>query len=174
MINTSFFMGQRFGGLAGLALAFLMAGCASIVSKSDWPVTFNSNPKGAEIVISDKNGKEIHRSITPTTLTLPASSGYFSAARYDFDVKLAGYTVSKGTVSANLNGWYVGNLVFGGVVGFLVVDPATGAMFRLPKEATVDLTKTTGVSPKDRALRIVCVNDIPIDLKKRLVRLDRR
>ncbi len=164
--------GKEWGAMGCAVSALLTAGCASIVSKSDWPVTFSSNPKGAEIVISDKSGREIHRSITPTTLTLPASSGYFSAARYEFEVKMAGYTATKGTVSAGLNGWYVGNLLFGGLVGLLVVDPATGAMFRLPEDATVNLTKTTGVTSTERALRIMALNEIPAEWKTKLVRLE--
>jgi hypothetical protein len=75
-------------------------------------------------------------------------------------------------VSAGLNGWYLGNLLFGGLVGLLVVDPATGAMFRLPEDATVNLTKTTGVTSKDRTLRILALNDIPSEWKTKLVRVD--
>jgi hypothetical protein len=172
MRNNPVWSGKKWGAVACAASVILTAGCASIVSKSDWPVTFSSNPKGAEIVISDKSGREIHRSITPTTLTLPASSGYFSAARYEFEVKMAGYTATRGTVSAGLNGWYLGNLLFGGLVGLLVVDPATGAMFRLPEDATVNLTKTTGVTSKDRTLRILALNDIPSEWKTKLVRVD--
>ncbi|MEY5009387.1 MAG: hypothetical protein RLZZ253_526 [Verrucomicrobiota bacterium] len=45
-------------------------------------------------------------------------------------------------------------------------------MFRLPEEATVNLTKTTGVTSKDRALRILALNDIPSEWQTKLVRLD--
>ena len=27
-----------------------------------------------------------------------------------------------------MNGWYIGNILFGGLIGFLIVDPLTGAM----------------------------------------------
>lgn len=30
-----------------------------------------------------------------------------------------------------MDGWYMGNLLFGGFIGFLIVDPATGAMWKL-------------------------------------------
>jgi hypothetical protein len=30
-----------------------------------------------------------------------------------------------------MDGWYIGNILFGGVIGFLIVDPATGAMWKL-------------------------------------------
>ena len=30
-----------------------------------------------------------------------------------------------------MDGWYIGNIVFGGLIGWLVVDPASGAMWKL-------------------------------------------
>lgn len=158
--------------ILGAAVVLLTAGCASIVSKSDWPITFNSNPSGAEIVITDKHGKEIHRGTTPTTLTLHASAGYFSPARYDVEVKLAGYNVGKGSVSANLNGWYVANIVFGGLIGLLIVDPVTGAMFKLPDQYTVNLTKSVAAAPDEHTLHIVSIDDVPVELRGKLIRLN--
>lgn len=36
-----------------------------------------------------------------------------------------------------MNGWYIGNLLFGGIIGLLIVDPATGAMWTLiPRKLT--------------------------------------
>jgi len=156
---------------AGIA-ALLTAGCASIISKSDWPMTFNSNPSGAEIVVTDSSGKEIHRGTTPTTLTLHAASGFFSGARYDVEVKLSGYNATKGSVSANINGWYWGNILLGGIIGMLIVDPATGAMFELPEQYTVNLTKSVAATQEDRALHIVSINDLPQDLRAKLVRVN--
>ncbi|MCX8089927.1 MAG: hypothetical protein N3I86_03190 [Verrucomicrobiae bacterium] len=158
--------------MVAVGVAFLTAGCASIVSKSEWPITFASNPSGAEIVITDKDGREIHRGTTPTTLTLRASAGYFSPARYDVEVKLAGYNTGRGSVSANLNGWYVGNLLFGGLIGFLVVDPLTGAMFRLPEQYTINLTKSVALNPDERALKIVSISEVPSELRSKLIRIN--
>jgi uncharacterized protein YceK len=36
--------------------ALLLSGCASIVSKSNWPITINSSPTEAKISIKDKKG----------------------------------------------------------------------------------------------------------------------
>ena len=33
--------------------------------------------------------------------------------------------------------WYAGNIVFGGIIGALV-DPAAGAMWKLPKEVNIN------------------------------------
>jgi len=155
----------------GMVVALLAAGCASIVSHSNWPITFNSNPSGAEIVITDRNGNQIHRGTTPTTLTLKSSSGFFSPARYDVEVKLAGYNVANASVSAEINGWYFGNLFFGGLIGMLVVDPATGAMWRLPQQYTVNLVKASSAAPNQHALHIVSISDLPAELRAKLIPL---
>ena len=47
--------------------AFLMfaplfiTSCASIFGKSSYPVSINSNPNGANLSITDKNGKEVYK-----------------------------------------------------------------------------------------------------------------
>ena len=127
--------------------ALLSVGCASILSKSDYPVTFNSNPPGANISIVNKKGKEIYKGKTPYTVTLPASSGFASGARYDVTANKEGHFEAKGTLSSGLDGWYIGNILFGGLLGILIVDPATGAMFNLVDEFTINLQKTTETPP---------------------------
>jgi hypothetical protein len=36
-----------------------------------------------------------------------------------------------GSVDCNVNGWYIDNNLFGGLIGMLIVDPITGAMYKL-------------------------------------------
>lgn len=109
----------------------LCSGCASIVSKSHYPVTINSTPPGATVTIKDKRGKEIHKAVTPATITLRSGAGYFSPAKYSLNYEKEGYEKAVSSLSAGFDGWYVGNIVFGGLIGLLIVDPATGAMWRL-------------------------------------------
>ena len=151
-----------------LASASLLAtGCASIVSKSDWPVTFKSNPSGAKIVIRDHQGKELHNGTTPFTVTLHASKGYLQAATYNFEVTQEGFKPASGTVKAGVNGWFFGNFGFGGLIGFLIVDPLTGAAFRLPPEASVDLLPVT-TAASTSSLTILALNDVPPQLRSQL------
>lgn len=37
------------------------------------------------------------------------------------------------TLTTGPSGWYVGNVVFGGLIGLLIVDPATGAMWGISR-----------------------------------------
>jgi uncharacterized protein YceK len=55
----------------------LLTGCASIVSKSSWPITINSSPSEAKISIKDKKGIEIYTGNTPATLKLKSGAGFF-------------------------------------------------------------------------------------------------
>lgn len=112
-------------------VCLLSSGCASIVSKSKWPVTINSNPSGANVTIKDSHGVEIQRGTTPMIATLPSKDGYFRSASYQFTFQKDEYSVANSALSAHLNGWYWGNILFGGLIGFVIVDPSTGAMWKL-------------------------------------------
>ena len=129
-----------------MAFALLSVGCASIVSKSDYPVTFDSNPSGADISIVDKKGKVIFEGKAPYTATLPASSGYFAASRFDVTANKDGFTESKLSLSAELDGWYLGNLFSWGALG-LILDPASGAMFKLDDRLTINLKEKETSTP---------------------------
>ncbi len=52
------------------------------------------------------------------------------------------------TFDTKLDGWYFGNLIFGGLLGILIIDPATGAMWRLDETFTVYLD---GEPPEEAA-----------------------
>jgi hypothetical protein len=118
-----------------------LVGCASIVSHSSWNVTIDSNPMGAALVVRDGYGNSLQSGTAPLTLTLNSGDGYFGRARYSIDASLPGYSNSRTQFSASFNGWYVGNIVFGGLLGFLVIDPLTGAMWRLDDHVVVQLNK---------------------------------
>lgn len=112
-------------------VCFLSSGCASIVSKSQWPVTINSNPGGATVTVKDSRGIEMQRGATPMTVNLSSKAGYFKSASYQFTFEKDGYYPANSSLSAHLNGWYWGNIIFGGLIGIVIVDPATGAMWKL-------------------------------------------
>ena len=125
-------------------LSLFFSGCASIVSKSDWPVSIQSNPSGANVGILDENGIVVASGKTPAIITLSAKSGYMQPAKYRFKFYKEGYQETVCSHSARFNGWYVGNIVFGGLIGMLLVDPVTGAMWRIPGPVQVDLVEASG------------------------------
>lgn len=134
--------------LVVFVIAILLTGCASIVSKSEWPVSIQTNPPGAECAIFKVNGPDtpdqiLHRGTTPVIVVLDSASGYFKPAKYNVECYKEGYYSSSLSFSASWNGWYAGNILFGwfGIVGALVVDPMTGAMWRLDDTRVINLQR---------------------------------
>lgn len=136
-------MKTTFTALAA-CMPLALSGCASIVSQSQYPVTISSVPSGATVVVRDAQAKEIHKAQTPATLTLPAGSGYFSRASYTFEFSKEGHANAQTFVPAMLDPWYVGNIIFGGLIGLLIVDPVTGAMWQLDDSVAATLTPLAG------------------------------
>ncbi len=123
-----------------IIIATLMSGCASIVSNSTWPVAIQSIPEAAKFTIRNQKGVKVHTGTTPVTIGLSSGAGYFDGEKYTLQFTKAGFQEKNTTLDTSLNGWYFGNLAFGGLIGMLIVDPSTGAMFRLPENFSTDLT----------------------------------
>ena len=154
--------------------SLLHTNCATIVSKSSYPVSITTNPRGAQLSITDKKGKEIFKGITPATIKLKSGAGYFSRAEYQVKLSAPGYQENIIPITFKLNGWYFGNILLGGLIGMLIIDPASGAMWRLDKEfteiyKTLPLT-TAGNTP---TMEVIDVKDVPAHLTKHLVRLNK-
>jgi hypothetical protein len=126
-----------------LTIPLFLTGCASILDGGPKTVQINSNPEGAKVTISNREGKEICVQTTPATISLKRSSGFFEGEDYTFHFEEAGYYPYETHVQSTLDGWYVGNVVFGGLIGLLIVDPATGDVFTLsPRKVSCNLIST--------------------------------
>jgi hypothetical protein len=153
--------------------ALSVCSCASIVSKSNWPVTVTSTPPGAKVTITnDRNGQALHVAETPTTVTLRSGAGFFRTARYKVEYSRPGFAPTTSYVSADMNGWYAGNIVFGGLIGLLIVDPATGAMFRLPSEHYATLVPTRASLDSKANLYVTSIDKVPLHLRSQLERMN--
>ena len=153
-------------------VAVVLVGCASIVSKSEYPVAITSNPTGADFTVKRRSGIPIASGVTPATIVLPASDGYFQPAKYTIEFRRKGVLQSV-PITAKIDGWYFGNLIFGGViVGMLIVDPATGAMWRLDDTVVANFQQTADAGNGQRALRIVDIDSLPMQYRGRLVALN--
>lgn len=159
--------------LIGPGLAFSMTACSSIVSQASYPVTIDSAPSGANISISDEKGNRVFEGSGPATLSLRSGDKYFSRAMYTVEVESDGMVYTS-TLRPSLDRWYFGNVLFGGLVGFLVVDPLTGAMYKLPEQFTIDVpaANTAPSAPstasKGLSVQVLSMADIPIDLRDEL------
>lgn len=92
------------------------SGCASIVSGQKQQLTFNSEPADATVTI---NGAVVGK--TPMTFMVDRKSEVSVSFMKD------GYKSQSLILSTTLNGWFWGNIVFGGFLGS-TTDAASGAM----------------------------------------------
>lgn len=153
------------------AAILILTSCASIVSKSTYPLTINSTPNNASISITDSKGQEIFLGNTPAVVKLKAGSGFFSRAEYQVRFSSPGYEDRVVPVLFKLDGWYFGNIILGGVIGMLIVDPATGAMWKLETEF-MNETLNTNTASLNAEMKILNINQIPENWKEHLVVLE--
>lgn len=148
-----------------------LAACSSIFSKSDYPVSINSSPDGATFSITNRAGQKVHSGTTPNTITLNSSAGFFKGETYTVILNKPGFTSKTYTINSSVDGWYFGNILLGGVIGMLIVDPATGAMFNLPEHVQVSLdAQSTSITPNQLILgSIESLND---EQRAKLIRIN--
>ena len=94
-----------------------LTGCASIISGRHQTVTFTSNPDDAVVTI---DGKQLGK--TPLTAQLDRKSGAQVVT-----LEKSGYKPVTFQLKATVNGWFFGNLIFGGLLGSST-DSSTGAI----------------------------------------------
>lgn len=160
--------------LSIFATAILMSGCASIVSQSSWPVAIKSNPDQAKFTITNQKGDVIHTGITPSTVSLSSGAGYFDGESYKIKFSREGYDDTISTLDSKINGWYFGNFLFGGLIGLLVIDPSTGAMWKLPESIQQELpqNKHSELLINSNDFSIISINDVPKNQRDKLIKLN--
>lgn len=114
-----------------LIICTALTGCATIVHGGPRPVSVASTPAGAKVSIYDRSNTLVQTNTTPFVAQLPTKYKYFKGQQYRLVFELPSYSSAEVRLNSTMSGWYLGNLVFGGVVGMLIVDPLTGAMYNL-------------------------------------------
>jgi hypothetical protein len=119
-------------GILGASL--FAGGCASIVNGGDREISIATQPPGATASVRKSGGNildivAVER--TPCTISLDPKKSYFSGQSYTLRLELPGYKVTEVELTPQMSGWYWGNLLMGGLIGMLAVDPATGAMWNI-------------------------------------------
>lgn len=136
------------------AFGVLFSGCASLMKESDKQVIqFDSDPQYAEIFIRDmSDNKIIFKSQTPVRVDLKLAHRYSTGKTYKVSVAKKGYdhTVFLLKPTADKAYYGLGNFVFGGIPGWFVVDPITGAMWDLEHDSNE--TRVEKIS--DEVLRV--------------------
>ena len=172
---------------AMLCLFMALTGCATIIGSSTQVMPISSTPSDAAISITDEKGTEIFKGMTPTTVTLQKNTGsYFGKKSYSVKISKDGYESAVIPVTASANGWYIGgNIIFGGLIGWLIVDPFNGGMYTLSPEY-VNATLAGGppqnnpeqsnpghnTSSANGSITVMLMQDVPDELRSKLHRVN--
>ena len=154
---------------ATIALVFLLSSCATVFNRVNRPVQVDSTPTGLSIEIKDRDGKLIHTGTTPSTVTLSSKYGFFTGQSYTITARQGGRVVGTSQLNAQVSPWYFGNIVLGGLLGMVVIDPATGAMWTLPKSVHVGPAPLAAAA--EGSVKILTLAEVPSNLRPKLVRI---
>ena len=144
--------------------AVSVGSCATIFTATKYKVSLNTTPDGAGITIENRAGKVIYEGVTPATVKLKSAAGYMKKEEYIITFTKNGYAKKPVNISANLDGWYIGNILLGGFIGMLIVDPVSGAMYKIAKEDRV--IDETLQPANEQALQVYDINDMPDNINK--------
>jgi len=103
----------------------LLSSCATILGGGpQQKVSVKADQASVSFLIKDQTGTVVFEGKDPGTLTLAKKY------TYTVEVSLDGYAKQTIMISQGINGWFWGNLCFGGVIG-MGVDFLTGSMWDL-------------------------------------------
>ncbi|WP_407484978.1 PEGA domain-containing protein [Elizabethkingia miricola] len=141
--------------LAFSALFLTTTSCATIISGSKQAIKFTSTPSEATVFID-----EVEMGKTPFETKLERKRGY------NVMIKLEGYKPYETKLTKEFNAWYLGNILFGGIIG-LVIDPITGAIYNLtPKQINAQLGEGTAFKTSKNGINIAVSLKIDENWKK--------
>ncbi|MEO9849801.1 MAG: PEGA domain-containing protein [Reichenbachiella sp.] len=134
--------------LSGISLSiFLLSSCASIIHGPTQTVDFSSQPTGATIII---DGKEYGK--TPHAIELRRKGrekdDKSQKQVYDVQIELDRYYPYDLKVKREMDGWFLGNVLIGGLIG-IIIDASNGSMYKLtPDQIIAQMDKLTAMNNK--------------------------
>jgi len=160
-----------------LILVIVFMGCATIIGDKTQLMPINSAPDSATILITDEKGTQVFRGQTPTSVTLQKSDGsYWGGKDYTVRISKEGYDAQTIAVTSSPNGWYIaGNLLFGGLIGWFIVDPLNGGMYNLsPEQITASLGEKSAYNNdfSNGSISIVLIENVPRQLRDKMIRIN--
>ena len=120
-----------------LATVAALSGCATIIGSPTHLMQVSSEPTEATVSITDEKGLEVFKGSTPASVTLKKSDGtYWGGKSYTVVVSKEGFEPRTIPLTTEVNVYYIGgNFVFGGLIGWFIIDPLGGHMYDLKPEA---------------------------------------
>ncbi|MBI4396438.1 MAG: hypothetical protein HY548_05040 [Elusimicrobia bacterium] len=158
------------------AAAAVLSGCATIIGKGGpQMVVLSSDPDRAQVTVQDAaTGFVVYRGATPTQVYLLKRAGFFRGKSYVVTFQKPGYQSLQVPIHCRTNGWYVtGNLFFGGLIGWLIIDPASGAMWALSPEQVEGRLEPKRAKGAPAEIRVSLLEEVPAALRSQMTLLTR-
>ncbi len=147
--------GSKFLSLICICCALAGSGCATIVSPGPDYVFVTSVPNGATVTI---DGRQVGQTPLNASINRRASTIAFSKIGYQ--------TVTSG-VPKEFNGWVVGNVFIGGIIG-IIIDAVSENIMKVSGTISANLPKLESGDSQERPARPANnprkqpIHDIPI------------
>lgn len=146
-------------------LSLTLTNCASILNGTTQDIPVNSTPAQAQLVIKTTSGSEVFKGATPATVKLSRGSAY------SVTLKLQGYNDANIMLGQKVSGAFIGNLLCGGLIGF-IVDYSNGSMYNLdPESVNITLQASTSGLNGESAQAVFYAYDADGQLRKMTVPL---
>ena len=107
-------------------------------------------------------------------MSLDPKKGYFKGQSYTLKLELAGYKSTEVELRSTLSGWYFGNILLGGLIGMVVVDPVTGSMWNIEPgkiEQKLSASQTAMIRNKEGFV-VVLVSDLTTSERGHMAKLN--
>ncbi|HEY1613810.1 MAG TPA: hypothetical protein VGF97_08990 [Rhizomicrobium sp.] len=125
---------------AASALAIMLSGCATVIQGSSQSIAVTTPPTtGAYCTLTSKEGN--WTVLSPGVATVEKSKEDIVA-----HCSKAGWQDASATIPSDFQGWTIGNVLLGGLIG-VGVDAATGAINQYPKAFAVPMQPMVGYAP---------------------------
>ena len=120
--------------------------CATFLNGTTQGITFNSNKAGIYVTVLNDSGQCVFSGRTPCKARLERGAGYFKSGAYEiYYEEKPGYCKVKypGIIRGKVDLFsYLLMNVTSGFIGYLIVDPSTGAMWVLnPDDVQIYIPK---------------------------------
>ena len=127
-----------------VVVAATSSGCATVTKGSSQAVTLHTDPEGATCDMAREAKIFASLAATPGQVQVGREWGAI-----DISCRKTGHQTTDLRVESSVEGWTMGNILIGGIIGF-AVDAASGAMRQYPQFVTLTLVPEEFASFEDR------------------------
>ena len=143
----------------------------SIADKFQHPMNLSTAPQDTKIIIENHKGENVYRGLSPVIISIKSSNGIIEPAEYRIYVDTEGCKKHIINIRCNNDEWYIGNIAFGKLINWIVVEPCTGNMWMLTK----NINDYLSIKQPTSACKKLCIStrkQVPRELENKLIKIN--